>query len=132
MNIVILYIATVVAFLGLDVIGLRFIVRPVFDAHVPHLLLDSFKLGPAAVFYLFYVAALIWLVSLPLLEGGSTGRLILNAAIFGAAAYGTFEFTSYAVLKDWHWQMVATDTTWGAVLTATSATIGVLVTRVVS
>ena len=40
-------------------------------------------------------------------------------------AYGTYEFTSMSILKGWSWQMVALDTTWGAVLTGVSAWAGV-------
>ena len=51
------------------------------------------------------------------------------AAIIGAMAYGTYEFTSYAIMRDWHWSMVVTDTLWGATLTAFSAWAGVAITR---
>jgi uncharacterized membrane protein len=44
--------------------------------------------------------------------------------------YGTYEFTNLATLKDWTPQMVATDFSWGVVLTGVSATVGVWVTRV--
>jgi uncharacterized membrane protein len=46
-------------------------------------------------------------------------------------AYGTYEFTSWSVMKDWHWTMVATDVTWGAFLTAFSAWAGVAFTRAI-
>lgn len=41
-------------------------------------------------------------------------------------AYGTYEFTSMAIMKDWSWSMVATDTIWGMVLTGFSAWAGVV------
>jgi uncharacterized membrane protein len=46
-------------------------------------------------------------------------------------AYGTYEFTSWAIMRDWHWTMVATDTLWGGFLTAFSAWAGVAVTRMI-
>ena len=82
---------------------------------------------PAALFYLAYVAGLIYLVSLPALKTGAP--VLIPAAIIGTMAYGTYEFTSYAIMKDWHWQMVATDTLWGTALTALSAWGGVAITR---
>ena len=57
--------------------------------------------------------------------------MVIPAAVIGAMAYGTYEFTSYAIMKDWHWSMVLTDTTWGAVLTALAAWGGVTITRAV-
>jgi uncharacterized membrane protein len=34
-------------------------------------------------------------------------------------------------MRDWHWQMVVTDTLWGGTLTAFSAWAGVTVTRMI-
>jgi uncharacterized membrane protein len=44
-------------------------------------------------------------------------------------AYGTYEFTSYAILKGWHPSMVMVDLAWGTVLTAVAAWGGVMITR---
>ena len=44
-------------------------------------------------------------------------------------AYGTYEFTSWSVMRDWHPSMVVTDTLWGGVLTALSAWAGVTLTK---
>ena len=82
---------------------------------------------PAAIFYLAYTAGLIYLVSWPALKAETSA--ILPAAILGALAYGTYEVTSYAVMKDWSWQMVATDLIWGTVLTAFSAWAGMAIVR---
>jgi uncharacterized membrane protein len=127
MTLAILYISTGVIFLALDYLGITYIVRPVFERHVGDLL--DFRPAPAGIFYLFYVAVLVWLVSLPALAGSGYGVLILNAALFGAAAYGTYEFTNFATLKPWHWTMVATDLAWGTFLTTVSASAGVAITR---
>jgi general L-amino acid transport system permease protein len=58
----------------------------------------------AALFYLAYVAGLIYLVTWPALKTGSS--VLIPAAIIGAMAYGTYEFTSYAIMKDWHISLV--------------------------
>ncbi len=128
MSLVILYLSTALIFLVLDAIMLSTVMRPLFERYIGDMLGDL-NLGAAAGFYLFYVAALLWLVSWPALSDQGYGRLILNAAIFGAAAYGTYEFTNLATLRGWSWQMVAVDLTWGTVLTAVSATAGVAITR---
>lgn len=55
--------------------------------------------------------------------------LLVPAAVLGFLAYGTYEFTSYAVMRDWHWSMVLSDAAWGTVLTAFSAWAGVAAVR---
>lgn len=127
MPLVTLYLSTFITFLALDAVMLRYVMQPLFARHIGSLLADPIRLGPAAVFYAAYIAGLIWLVSLPALRTGS--GVWLQAAVLGFMAYGTYEFTSYAVMRDWHWSMVATDVVWGTVLTALSAAVGVWVTR---
>lgn len=127
MQIAVLYLGTAVIFLGLDALMLKLHMQPLFQRHLGAALLDSPRFGPAALFYAAYIAGLLYLVSSPALKTGSA--LVIPAAIIGAMAYGTYEFTSYAVMKDWSPVMVATDVIWGTVLTAVSAWGGVAITR---
>lgn len=130
MTLILLYISTFVIFLGLDYLGLTNIVKPVFDRHISALLLENFRILPAFAFYAFYVGVLLWFVSWPAVTQDKSLLWVLgNAALIGAMGYGTYEFTNLAVMKDWTWDMVVTDLTWGTALTAVSATGGVYITR---
>ncbi|MFD2739312.1 DUF2177 family protein [Sulfitobacter aestuarii] len=130
MTLVILYVITFALFIGLDFLGLSYLIKPVFERHVSALLLDSFRLLPVIVFYAFYVGVLLYFVSWPALSHERSLLWVLgNAALIGALGYGTYEFTNLATLKDWHPAMVATDLSWGIALTAVSATGGVWLTR---
>lgn len=120
-----LYLATAGVFLGLDMLGIRYLIRPVFERHVGHLLADPLRLGPAAVFYLAYVAGLLWFVSLPALREGAPLQALIGGAILGFIAYGTYEMTNYATLSDWSLQQVMVDGLWGIALTGFSAWAGV-------
>ncbi len=127
MPLAILYAATTFIFLALDAVMLTLVMKPLFERQLVGLLRAELNLLPAAIFYLAYTAGLITLISYPALKSGTS--VVLPAAILGAMAYGTYEFTSYAVMKDWSLQMVATDLTWGTVLTAFSAWAGLAITR---
>lgn len=129
MQIIILYAATLIVFAVLDAIMLSTVMKPLFERHIGHLMQSPINVGPAAVFYLFYIAGVLYLVSLPGLREGSLMSVAIGGAVLGAVAYGTYEFTSLSIMKDWSWQMAITDTTWGAVLTATSAAAGVWAVR---
>jgi uncharacterized membrane protein len=124
-----LYGTTAAAFLILDAIMLTLVMKPLFTRHIGPLLAEPIRIAPAALFYLAYVAGLVYLVSLPALKTGAP--LVLPALLVGLMAYGTYEFTSWSVMRDWHWQMVVTDTLWGGVLTAFSAWAGVMLTRLI-
>ena len=124
-----LYISTAIVFLALDVVMLKKVMYPLFSANIGPMMLEDLRMGPAAVFYLFYVVGVVWFVSIPALNVGSIAQAFFAGAVLGALAYGTYEFTNFATLKGWTAQMVMVDVIWGAVLTGTSAAVGVAVTK---
>jgi len=126
---ILLYISTAIVFLALDVVMLKKVMYPLFSANIGPMMLEDLRMGPAAVFYLFYVVGVIWFVSIPALNVGSIAQAFFAGAVLGALAYGTYEFTNFATLKGWTAQMVMVDVIWGAVLTGTSAAVGVAVTK---
>jgi len=127
MTVAVLYLVTAAVFLALDALMLNLVIAPLFRAHLGEALLATPRLWAAGLFYLIYVAGLVYLVSLPALRTGAP--VILPALVVGAMAYGTYEFTNYATLKAWTVSMVATDFLWGTALTAFSAWAGVAVVR---
>ncbi len=129
MQLLVLYLTTAVIFLVIDAVMLRTVLAPLFERHIGHIMLEDIRYGAAAVFYLFYIAGLLYLVSAPALAANAPTKALIGGAILGALAYGTYEFTSYAILRDWSLQMVIADTAWGTVLTGFSAWAGVMITR---
>lgn len=121
----ILYAITAVIFLALDAAMLTLVMKPLFTRHLGAAMRDSPLLVPSGLFYLAYIAGLVFIVSAPALRDAVPMRAALHAAVIGAMAYGTYEFTSMAIMKDWSWEMVATDTIWGTLLTGFAAWAGV-------
>ena len=65
----------------------------------------------------------------PAFDEARIGPAILNGALLGALAYGTFTLTNYAIFTNWSFVLVLSDIAWGAFLTAISAAIGYLAAR---
>ncbi|GGG71948.1 hypothetical protein GCM10011415_19880 [Salipiger pallidus] len=122
-----LYASTLIIFLVVDMIGISFIVKPVFERSVGDLL--ELKLGPAAMFYCFYIAGLLYFVSVPAMAEGNATRALLAGALLGLMCYGTYEFTNLSTLRVWTWNQVIVDCIWGTVLTGGSAWAGLTITR---
>ena len=122
---VILYLATFIVMLPLDLLFLGFVAKGFFQSQVGDML-GEVRLAPAVLFYCLYIAGILIFVSAP---GDATWRsTLLYGALFGFFCYATFELTSMALLKHWTWPVVAVDITWGTLVTATVATLGLLIT----
>lgn len=132
MRIATLYASTALVFLALDATMLSLVLQPLFSAHLGAQLLDAFRLAPAAIFYLGYIAGVLWFVSARALRENAPRRALIEGAALGAMTYGTYELTNHATLRDWSWSMVVVDLAWGMVLTGVSAWAGVRITRAVT
>jgi uncharacterized membrane protein len=129
MQIVVIYAVTALVLAVLDAVMLTTILQPLFRRHIGALMLETPRVVPALLFYAGYVAGLIALVSWPALRAGSALQAGLAGALLGAIAYGTYELTSYTIMRDWHPAMVVTDIAWGAMVSGLSASAGVAVVR---
>lgn len=127
MPFLILYVATLIPFLILDAIMIRFVIGPFFTAQLGPILATPPRWIPAAIFYLGFPLAIVALASLPALKTGQSA--LVPALILGLAAYATYELTSLSLMAAWTPVMSALDMAWGTTLTATSAGIGLAVAR---
>ncbi|MDM9629133.1 DUF2177 family protein [Rhizobium sp. S152] len=131
MKTTIAYVATLIAFLALDAVWLGLVARTFYRDQLGELMLPSPNLAVAALFYVFFAAAIVFLAVLPGLAAGSLTTVIVNAVILGLAAYGTYDITNLATLKNWPIMVTVVDMAWGAFLTAFAASCGFLATRVI-
>lgn len=117
----VLYFATLLAMLPLDMLFLRVLAKDYFNDQVGQLLTKSPNITAAVLFYVLYVAGIVIFVSA---TAASWKNALLYGALFGFMCYMTFEMTNRVLIKDWTWGVVAVDLAWGTFVTATVATIG--------
>ena len=129
MQILLMYLATLIPFLIIDITAIRLVIQPLFERHVGSLLADETRLGVALGFYLIYVAGIVFFAVFPAAKSGGVIVALMNGAVLGLMAYGTYEATNMATLRGWSWSMVAVDTLWGMLLTGGTAVIGLLIYR---
>ena len=65
----------------------------------------------------------------PCIETDNIIKTIYLGFIFGLVAYGTYNLTNMAVLKNWSPTVVFVDMFWGGILTALSCTTGVFIAK---
>lgn len=123
---VIAYISTAVVFFALDYLWLTRIAIGFYREQIGSLMLASPNFAAAGVFYLFYVVGVVYFAVMPAVSAGSLVTALINGALLGLLAYGTYDMTNLATLKGWSLQMSMVDMAWGAFLTATAAAAGYL------
>ncbi|MCE9660712.1 MAG: DUF2177 family protein [Burkholderiales bacterium] len=116
------YVAVLVAVAVLDAIWLGVITKELYKREMGSLMADSFRIVPAALFYLLYPLALVYLVLWH--APPSLLEAMLRSAVLGLAAYGAYNLTNMAVVRGWPVQLSLIDWTWGGVVTALAGGAG--------
>ena len=120
------FLVVAAAFAIIDAIWLK-TMNPFYRRQIGDLMADKPNLGYAVVFYVIYIAGIVFFALRPTLDGGSWLSAVGYGAALGAFAYATYDLTNAATLKTWPWQLVVVDILWGAALTALASLAGWLV-----
>ncbi|NLO12898.1 MAG: DUF2177 family protein [Clostridiales bacterium] len=126
-SLLIRHLVTTGIFLLIDAAWLGLIAPKLYKANIGHLMAEKPNFLAAGVFYLIYIAALLFFVIDPALVKASVWQAVWTGAFLGLAMYATYDLTNLATLKEWPLKITAIDLAWGTFITA--ATSGI-VTRI--
>ncbi|RTK94185.1 DUF2177 family protein [Candidatus Saccharibacteria bacterium] len=118
-----LYGLTLAFFLLLDGLWLGLIAKNLYATELKGLMTNNVKWGAAVLFYLLFVAGLIYFVIAPTLKSGAMNQLIIAGGLFGLITYATYDLTNYATLKGFSLKIVVLDMIWGTFLSGAVATL---------
>ena len=123
------FASTFIIFVAVDFIWLSSMTYVLYKPTLGDILTPEFRIVPAVLFYLIFVAALTFFAVLPSLapERG-LGAALLYGAIFGFAAYATYDLTNQATIQNWSTLLTVADLAWGTFLSALAAGAGHFVT----
>ncbi|OYU73984.1 MAG: hypothetical protein CFE32_19260 [Alphaproteobacteria bacterium PA3] len=124
------YLSTGIAFALIDSIWLRTMYTRLYQPELGPLL-GSLKLGPAVVFYLLYIAGMMWFAVAPALANGRWQTALIQGAVLGCLCYATYDLTNQATLKMWSTKVTVLDIMWGTVLTGSASLTGWWVTTAI-
>lgn len=114
--------AVFAAILVLDGLWLGFLAKDLYKREMGSLMADSVRIVPAIVFYVLYPAALVYLTLLSPPSGWAEAAI--RGLVLGLAAYGAYDLTNLAVVRDWSLRISLIDWAWGGFLSAASAACG--------
>lgn len=116
------YLAVLLIVGVLDYLWLRVIATTWYESAMAHLLAPKPNLIAAAVFYFVYPVGLMVFAVAP--AGGDGSKALALGALFGLFAYGTYDVTNLAVMRDWSLRLTLIDIAWGVFVSAAGAWAG--------
>lgn len=115
------YGVAALVFLGLDAVWLSTMTATLYQPALGHLMAAQIDWRAAALFYPGYLAGVVWFAVRPALTSGRSRDALVHGALLGLLAYGTYDLTNQATLKDWPWLVTAVDLAWGTFVTGMAA-----------
>jgi uncharacterized membrane protein len=116
------YFIALVCFFALDMLWLGVISKNYYKEKLGFLLSPDPNWAAAIVFYLLYIAGILFFAINPAFKDSSWQTALLNGAILGGLCYATYDLTNMATIAKWPAAIVVVDITWGAVLTGAVST----------
>ena len=100
----------------LDAVWLGWLARDFYKQELGPLMTDSVRIVPAALYYLCYPAAIVFLALTPMPP--RLAQAMLRSAVLGVAAFGVYDLTNLATLRGYSVTMTVVDMAWGSFATA--------------
>ena len=131
-QVVILYFITLAIGLIIDLIWLGLMNSRFYKSQLAGLMSDKVNWLPGILFYLLFIAGLLILVVIPAFNNESWVSAMLLGGLLGMVAYGTYDLTNLASIKNWPVPVTVVDIIWGTVFSATVATISYFIASAIS
>lgn len=109
-----LYLVAMMVFLSLEAGYIRLVALPLYSRHIGSLMAEAPNLWAAVIFYLLFVAGLVFFAAAPAVRTGRTRDGLFKSALFGIMTYGTYGLSNLALINGWPMVLTITDMLWGA------------------
>ncbi len=119
-----LYLIILASFFVIDMIWLGLVARNFYRQQLGFIMVEKINWPAAMVFYLMFIAGLLYFVVHPALGQDSWFIAFLNGAFFGLICYATYDLSNLATLKNWPLKVTIADLIWGALLCGVLSMIG--------
>lgn len=120
-------VTALIVFLVVDLTWLGVVATDVYAAQLGDLRAPRATAWAALLFYLLYVVGVVHFAVLPALARQSWRVAAGKGALLGLVAYGTWDLTNLAVIRDFPAPLAFLDLAWGTLLTCVVATATTLV-----
>lgn len=124
-----LYFIALPVFLAIDAVWLTLIAKNFYAKQIGYLMAKNPNLYAAVIFYLIFIAGLVFFVINPALDTKLWIHALLAGAFFGLVTYATYDLTNLATVKDWPLIITIVDLFWGMTLSSSVSILTYFIAR---
>ena len=129
MEIVRNYGITFFVFIVIDLLWLGVLAKNFYAKQLGSLMKSNVNWIAAIIFYMFFVAGMMFFVIYPALKKQSWQYALLIGLLYGFITYMTYDLTNLATIKNWPLVLSLVDIGWGSFLGGSTALISYFLIR---
>lgn len=123
------YVVALIVFGVVDLTWLSLMGAALYRPVLGDILLQSLRVAPAIAFYTAFPVGIVAFAVNPAIKADSIMPAVGYGLLFGALAYGTYDLTNYATLRNWNLHITIVDIVYGGVASGVAATLATLAVR---
>lgn len=124
--------ASALVFLLMDGVWLTVMGNRLYRPVLGDMMAAKVNLPAAILFYVVFITGLTFLATAPAIREASALKAVINAAVFGFAAYATYDLTNQATLARWSTVLTLSDLAWGTTVSVVAAVAGYHASRLIA
>lgn len=124
-----LYLIALPVFFAIDMVWLGLVAKNFYSQQIGYLMKTNVNWIAAVLFYLLFIAGVVYFVLTPALEKNSLSVALWSGALFGLMTYATYDLTNLATIKDWPLLVTVVDLIWGMTLSTLVAGVSFTIAK---
>jgi uncharacterized membrane protein len=123
------YAVALSVFLVIDLMWIGFVAQSFYQDQLGFILASSPNWAAAILFYLMFIAGLLFFGGSPRVKKNELKTSLFRAAVFGMLTYGTYDLTNLALVQGWPVLVTVVDMIWGMILSTIVCLVSLTVGR---
>lgn len=117
------YFIALLSFFAMDMLWLGVIFKNYYKQKLGFVLSPAPNWAVAIVFYIVYIAGILFFAINPSFKEMDWKVAIVNGALLGGLCYATYDLTNMATIAKWPLDIVIIDILWGMIITGSVSAI---------
>ncbi len=117
------WIISCIVMIALDAVWLMSMSGRFYKPYLGYIFADNLNYAIGLIFYLLYSFGLAYLILMPHIHSASAMDIFVKGCVLGCIAYGAYDLTNHATIKNWPAIVTVVDMMWGTFVTGFTSLI---------
>lgn len=121
------WIVSFIVMIALDAVWLMSMSGRFYKPYLGYIFADDLNYVAGLIFYVMYSFGLAYLILMPYMNSASAMDIFVKGCVLGCMAYGAYDLTNHATIKNWPAIVTVVDMMWGTFVTGFTSAMSYII-----